>query len=73
MSIYSYMQIFRGECHQMDLDSDTFARLIAKTDQQFPGSVPRLTAQDREELHKIYLEELSEARIRARENKAAPQ
>ncbi len=71
MSIFSYMQVFRGECHQMDPDSDTFAPLITKTDQQFPGGVPRLTAQDRQELHKIYLEELSAARVRAK--KTAPQ
>ena len=64
---YTYVQKFRGECYDMDPDRDTFARLLTKTDQQFSGGAPRLTAHDREELHKVWLEELSAARIRADE------
>jgi len=70
---YTYIQKFRGECYDMDPRSDTFARLLTKTDQQFSGGAPRLTLQDREELHKIYLEELSAARIRANEKETASQ
>lgn len=67
---YSYILKFRGECCDMDPERDTFARILAKTEEQFTGGAPRLTAHDREELQKVWLEELSAARVRASEKKA---